>query len=111
MANCRSLKPANADEMATSHDEDPRVKYSKKRAFAELLGMCKKVCEWVHDREEGEEFKNLLQRWQPQEEGERRQKEWMVSTLGLLEILLLRRDLERIGRWSRGSSASPTARR
>ena len=72
MANCRSLKPANADEMATSHDEDPRVKYSKKRAFAELLGMCKKVCEWVHDREEGEEFKNLLQRWQPQEEGERR---------------------------------------
>jgi hypothetical protein len=70
MATCRSLQPANSVDMATSHDEDPRVKFSKKRAFAELLGYCKKVCEWVHDRPEGAEFKRVLMRWQPQEEGE-----------------------------------------
>jgi hypothetical protein len=57
---------ADSDELAGSHEEDPRVKYSKKRAYSEMLGLFKKAVEGIHDRPEDEEaFRSVLLEWQP----------------------------------------------
>ena len=71
VAISRPLRLADSDELTASHEEDPRVKYSKKRKYAELLGLCKKAIEWIHEREEEEEaFRSVLLEWQPDVEND-----------------------------------------